>query len=57
MFKNKAGDPIFISKDGTRRVRFDFNNSHGIDKHMHIEHKPNTKWKDITKQHWIFPEG
>ncbi|MGA8163909.1 MAG: hypothetical protein WB791_02660, partial [Waddliaceae bacterium] len=52
---NDAKDPIFLSKDGLRRVRFDFNNSHGLPKHMHIEHKPFKKWRDLTSEHWIFP--
>jgi hypothetical protein len=45
MIKNEAGDPVFLAKDGTRRVRFDFNhpaphkNSHG-----HIEELFNGKW-------------
>ena len=55
LIKNKAGDPVFISKDGTKRIRFDFNNSHGDRPHMHIEIKINTKWKDATNQHRIYP--
>jgi hypothetical protein len=38
MVRNKAGDSVFISKDNVRR-RFDFNNTHGDQVHMHIEVK------------------
>ncbi len=55
MIKNKHGDPIFLSKDGTRRIRFDFNNSHGDRQHLHIEQKSNNRWRDATNQHRIYP--
>lgn len=55
MIKNKAGDPVFISKNETRRVRFDFNNPPGDKPHMHIETKINSKWKDASSQHRIYP--
>lgn len=43
---NKAGDPIFISKNGTRRIRFDFNrpNPHQ-NPHMHLEEKIGNEWE------------
>ncbi len=55
MIENKAGDSVFLSNDTTRRVRFDFNNPHGDRPHMHIEKKINSKWKDATSQHRIYP--
>jgi len=43
--KNKAGDSIFISKEGTKRVRFDFNNpTPHTNPHAHIEIKIDNKW-------------
>ncbi|MDD2377030.1 MAG: hypothetical protein PHD15_05710 [Clostridia bacterium] len=43
---NKNGDKIFISKDGTRRVRFDINNpSPHQSPHAHIEELVNGAWK------------
>lgn len=55
MIKNKSGDPVFMSNDTTRRLRFDFNNPHGDIPHIHIEQKINSKWKDATRQHRIYP--
>jgi hypothetical protein len=42
---NKAGDKVFVSKDGLRRVRFDINrpNPH-LNPHSHVEVKLNGKW-------------
>ena len=54
---NKAGDKIFISKDGTRRIRFDLRNTHGDSPHGHIEVKTGGKWKDYTPKHRIYPKG
>ncbi|WP_202813803.1 hypothetical protein [Defluviitalea phaphyphila] len=35
---NKSGDKVFISSDGTRRIRFDINNTHPhSNPHGHIE--------------------
>jgi hypothetical protein len=56
LLHNKAKDPIFLSNDGTKRVRFDFNNPHGDYPHLHIEEKINIKWKDATKLHRIYPK-
>jgi len=55
--RNKAGDPVFLSKDGLRRVRFDFKNPHGDKMHLHIEHKVGGKWKDASSQHRIYPKN
>jgi len=46
MFKNKAGDSVFISNDTTRKVRFDFlrPNPHN-NPHMHIEELIKGEWK------------
>lgn len=36
--RNRAGDPVFLSKDGLRRVRFDFERPYPhISPHMHID--------------------
>ncbi len=55
--RNKAGDPVFLSKDGLRRVRFDFNNPHGDKLHLHIEHKIGGRWEDASSQHRIYPRN
>ncbi|MCI0382769.1 MAG: tetratricopeptide repeat protein [Chlamydiae bacterium] len=55
LIRNEAGDPIFISKDGLKRIRFDFNNSHGDKVHLHIEQKLNGRWQDASSQHRIYP--
>jgi len=53
--RNEAGDPVFISKDGTRRVRFDFNNTAPHQNlHSHVEVKINNKW---IKSGPIYPVG
>jgi RHS repeat-associated protein len=45
MIVNKAGDPIFISKDGLRRVRFDINRPYShTGAHVHIEVKVAKRW-------------
>ncbi|MFA6119205.1 MAG: hypothetical protein WCT85_06040 [Parachlamydiales bacterium] len=42
---NEAGDKAFLSKDGLRRVRFDFNDAVPHKNiHAHIEIKVNNKW-------------
>ncbi len=56
MIKNKSADPVFLSKDGQRRIRFDFNNPHGDKVHLHIEEKLDGKWQDATSQHRIYPK-
>ncbi len=53
---NKAGDKIYISKDGTRKIRFDMNNPGGDKQHMHLEVLKNGKWKDATDTHRIYPK-
>lgn len=55
IFKNKAGDPIFMSSDGTRKIRFDAINPHGYEPHGHVEVFNNGKWDDfIAGQHHIY---
>lgn len=45
MVKNKASDPVFLSQDGLKRVRFDFNNpAPHSNPHGHIEKLINGKW-------------
>ena len=42
---NSAGDTVFLSKDGLRRVRFDINNpSPHLNPHSHVEINVNGKW-------------
>ncbi len=42
---NKAGDKIFLSKDGTKRIRFDINKPHPHNSpHGHIEELKNGEW-------------
>ena len=54
---NEAGDTIFLSKDGLRRVRFDINRPDPhLNPHSHVEMKVDGKWiksgpiypKDVT---------
>jgi hypothetical protein len=54
---NKAGDNIFMSKDGLRKMRFDIKNSHGDKPHLHLEQKVNGKWKDAANIHRIYPKN
>lgn len=54
---NKAGDNIFISKDGLRKIRFDIKNSHGDKPHIHLEVFRKGKWRDaLSGQHRIYPK-
>jgi len=54
---NKAGDKIFISKDGLRKIRFDINNSHRDIPHIHLQELKNGKWKDvIPNAHRLYPK-
>ena len=42
---NEAGDVIFLSNDGLRRVRFDFNRPYPhLNPHCHVEMKIDGKW-------------
>jgi hypothetical protein len=53
---NKAGDKIYMSKDGLRKIRFDIKNSHGDIPHIHLEIFKNGKWYDaIPGIHRIYP--
>ena len=56
LIRNKSGDPVFLSKDCIRRVRFDFNNSHGDKMHVHFEKKVNIRWVDASSKHRIYPK-
>lgn len=54
---NKAGDNIFMSKDGLRKMRFDIKNPHGDAPHIHLEIFKNGKWTDaIPGNHRIYPK-
>ena len=45
LIKNKAGDPIFLSQDNLRRVRFDFNRTDPHNNlHCHVESYINGEW-------------
>lgn len=49
LLRNEAGDPILLSKDGLRKVRFDFKNPEPHEfPHMHLEQKINNKWEDVV---------
>jgi hypothetical protein len=50
---NKSGDKVFLSKDGTKRVRFDVKNPHGDRPHMHIEKFVDGDFVDATSIHRI----
>lgn len=51
--QNEAGDPIFLSKDGTRCIRFDFNKTTPHNNpHAHVEIKADGKW---MKSGQIYP--
>ncbi|MFA6119203.1 MAG: hypothetical protein WCT85_06030 [Parachlamydiales bacterium] len=54
---NKAGDKVFLSKDGLRKIRYDFENPHGDIPHMHIQEKINGKWVDASDSHRIYPKN
>ena len=52
--KNDAGDYLFLSKDGTRRIRFDINRPYPHQSpHGHIEELVGSKW---VKSGPIFPK-
>lgn len=54
---NKAGDQIFMSKDGLRKIRFDIKNTHGDKPHIHLEEFVNGKWQDaVLGTHRIYPK-
>ncbi len=54
---NKAGDNIFMSNDGLRKIRFDIKNLHGDAPHLHLEIFKNGKWRDaILGTHRIYPK-
>ena len=53
---NDAGDRIFLSQDGTRKIRFDFHNTGGDRPHMHFEILRNGRWRDFFDGvHRIYP--
>jgi RHS repeat-associated protein len=54
---NKAGDKVFESKDGLRKIRFDIKNSHGDAPHVHVQVKLGNKWVDaIPGKHRLYPK-
>jgi RHS repeat-associated protein len=55
--KSPKGNDIFMSKDGTKKVRFDITDSHNDKPHIHFERKTSGgKWVDATDQHRIYPK-
>ncbi|HSW86750.1 MAG TPA: hypothetical protein VLG49_04525, partial [Rhabdochlamydiaceae bacterium] len=53
LIRNKASDPVFLSKDGLRKVRFDFNRPAPHENpHLHIEHLVDGEWQEISR---IYP--
>ncbi|VHO02398.1 hypothetical protein [Candidatus Rhabdochlamydia sp. T3358] len=55
LIRNGAGDPIFLSKDGIRKVRFDFNRPFPRESpHLHFEHFIDGEWKEINR---IYPSN
>jgi hypothetical protein len=51
---NRAGDKIMMTKD--KKIRFDFNNSHGDRPHVHFEKMRNGRWRDAFDQHRFYPK-
>jgi len=50
---NAAGDPVFLSEDGIRKVRFDFNRPYPHENpHLHLEELIDGEWKEISR---IYP--
>ena len=50
LLRNKAEDPIFLSKDGLRKVRFDFNKpAPHKSPHMHFEHFVDGTWQELSR--------
>ncbi len=57
VIKNKAGDDIFISKDGLRKIRFEIKNPGGDAPHIHLEIFKRGKWRDaIPGTHRLYPK-
>lgn len=53
LIRNHAGDPIFLSSDGLRKVRFDFMRPYPHENpHLHFEELIDDKWQEIIK---IYP--
>ena len=54
---NDAGDMIYMSKDGAKKIRFDMRNTHGDLPHVHLEVLKGNKWVDALKgTHRIYPK-
>ncbi len=50
LIRNKAGDSIFLSKDGVRKMRFDFiRPAPHKSPHVHLEHLVDGEWKEISR--------
>ncbi|NGX37908.1 MAG: hypothetical protein K1000chlam2_01076 [Chlamydiae bacterium] len=53
LIRNQAEDPIFLSKDGLRKVRFDFNRPTPHESpHLHFEYFVDGEWQEISR---IYP--
>ncbi|QVL55414.1 MAG: hypothetical protein KFB95_08915 [Simkaniaceae bacterium] len=54
LIRNRSGDPIFLSQDKMRRVRFDFNRTYPHENpHLHFEKKLGEEWKNVAR---IYPK-
>ncbi|MCF7852745.1 MAG: hypothetical protein K9M07_05855 [Simkaniaceae bacterium] len=50
LIKNKAGDSIFLSSDGMKKIRFDFKRPYPHESpHMHFECFVDGEWKEINR--------
>lgn len=54
---NKAGDRIFLSADGRRKMRFDLCHCCDDRPHAHLQIKRDIQWKDATRTHRIYFQG
>ncbi len=53
ILRNKAGDPILLSRDGSRKLRFDFNRPYPHESpHLHLEQLADGEWRQISR---IYP--
>jgi len=54
---NRYGDKVFVSKDGLRKIRFDFKNPRGDRPHAHVEVFQNGRWRDsVPGSHRVYPK-
>jgi tetratricopeptide (TPR) repeat protein len=52
--RNNAEDPVFLSRDGLRKVRFDFNRPNPHESpHLHLENLVDGEWQEISREYPI----